>query len=134
MAHVYIAGTLPHKHKVVIAGNHDTSFDLDLIKHKRKSWQWQLTKENYEDRLAVYGVDSVHGLLTNCVYLQDSLIEIDGVKIYGSPWLVYKPCSEKTCLWDFRPGTTQIRLCSHRRWLQRLEISDFGSRGIVLYM
>ena len=86
---IYIAGTLPHKHKVVIAGNHDTSFDLDLIKHKRKSWQWQLTKENYEDRLALYGVDSVHGLLTNCVYLQDSLIEIDGVKIYGSPWLVY---------------------------------------------
>ena len=47
---------------------------------------WELTKENYEDRLAAFGVNSVHDLLTNCVYLQDSLIEIDGIKIYGSPW------------------------------------------------
>ena len=72
----------------MIAGNHDMTFDLDFIKRKRKTWMWELTKENYEDRLAGFGVDSVHDLLTNCVYLQDSFIEIDGIKIYGSPWLV----------------------------------------------
>lgn len=47
---------------------------------------WELTKENYEDRLAAYGVETVHDLMTNCTYLQDSLIEIDGIKIFGSPW------------------------------------------------
>ena len=73
----------------MIAGNHDMTFDLDFIKRKRRTWMWELTKENYEDRLTAYGVESVHDLLTNCVYLQDSLVEIDGIKIYGSPWCVY---------------------------------------------
>ena len=30
----------------------------------------------------------------------------------------YEPCSEKTGLWGFRPGLTQTRLYSHRRWLE----------------
>ena len=29
-----------------------------------------------------------------------------------------EPRSEKTGLWDFRPGPTQTRLYSHRRWLE----------------
>ena len=29
-----------------------------------------------------------------------------------------EPHREKTCLWDFRPGLTQIRLYSQRRWLE----------------
>ncbi|MBK04634.1 MAG: metallophosphoesterase [Deltaproteobacteria bacterium] len=53
-------GTLPHKHKVVIAGNHDFAL------------------EN-EPELA-------EPMLTNCTYLRDSSIVIEGVKIYGSPW------------------------------------------------
>ena len=73
---------------MVIAGNHDMTFDLDFIKLKRRTWVWELTKENYEDRLEAYGVKTVHDMLTNCTYLQDSLIEIDGIKIYGSPWYV----------------------------------------------
>src|SRR3954451_8476125 len=52
--------TLPHPHKVVIAGNHD--------------WCFQQTPEVCAE------------LLTNAVYLQDSAIIIDGVKFYGSPW------------------------------------------------
>lgn len=53
-------GKLPHKHKVVVAGNHDWLFESDPALAK--------------------------GLLTNATYLQDELVEIDGVKIYGSPW------------------------------------------------
>ena len=79
-------GKLPHKHKVVIAGNHDMTFDLDFIQGKRKTWMWELTEGNYESRLDAYGVKTVHDLMTNCTYLQDSLIEIDGIKIFGSPW------------------------------------------------
>ena len=51
---------LPHKYKIVIAGNHDWPFEL----------------ENNIARSA----------LTDLVYLQDEGIEIEGMKIYGSPW------------------------------------------------
>jgi len=53
-------GSLPHKHKVVIAGNHDFCFEKRLI-----------------DTLK---------LLTNCTYLHDSGVQIDDIYIYGSPW------------------------------------------------
>ena len=32
-------------------------------------------------------VDKVKSALTNAIYLQDSWVEIDGLKIYGSPWV-----------------------------------------------
>lgn len=53
-------GELPHKYKVVIAGNHDISFE---------------TKP-----------EEARKLLTNCIYLQDSEVTIEGIRIYGSPW------------------------------------------------
>ena len=52
--------SLPHKHKVIICGNHDFIFE----------------KKNGADLLTAEGVH----------YLQDSEIVIDGVKFYGSPW------------------------------------------------
>ena len=54
-------GTLPHRHKVVIAGNHDFCFQSDP--------------------------DAAVGALRNCIYLQDQAITIAGLQIYGSPWL-----------------------------------------------
>jgi len=53
-------GTLPHRHKIIVAGNHDLCF------------------ENHRKICEV--------LLTNGIYLQDQEIIIDGVKFYGSPW------------------------------------------------
>ncbi len=52
-------GSLPHRHKVVIAGNHDL-----LLGRVGNSGQT---------------------LLTNAVYLKDEAVVIEGVKIYGSP-------------------------------------------------
>lgn len=52
---------LPHKHKIFVAGNHDWLFETD-------------------NRLARILLDK------KIVYLQDSAIEIEGLKIYGSPW------------------------------------------------
>ena len=40
----------------------------------------------------------------------------------------------KTGLQGFRPGPTQTRLCVTTEEGERLEISDIGSRGIVLSM
>ncbi|MEO6588009.1 MAG: metallophosphatase domain-containing protein [Pyrinomonadaceae bacterium] len=53
---------LPHKHKIFVAGNHDWLYETN-------------------NRFA--------GLLTanfNIIYLQDSFVEVEGLKIYGSPW------------------------------------------------
>jgi Icc-related predicted phosphoesterase len=52
--------TLPHPHKIVIAGNHDFCFE--------------------ENRKACKEA------LTNCVYLQDQEVTINGLRFYGSPW------------------------------------------------
>ncbi len=52
---------LPHKHKIFVAGNHDWLFE---------------TNNKY-----------ARGLLSDeIIYLQDSSVEIEGLKFYGSPW------------------------------------------------
>jgi Icc-related predicted phosphoesterase len=51
--------TLPHRHKVVIAGNHDFCF------------------ENRDD---------ARTWITAAHYLQDSGVTLDGVRFWGSPW------------------------------------------------
>lgn len=53
-------GELPHKHKIVIAGNHD----FLMQKAGQKAPQY----------------------LTNATYLQEDSVEVEGLKIYGSPY------------------------------------------------
>jgi predicted phosphohydrolase len=53
-------GGLPHRHKIVIAGNHDFCFENNMEESARR--------------------------LTNAVYLQDAETVIKGIKFYGSPW------------------------------------------------
>lgn len=53
-------GSQPHQNKIVVAGNHDRLFE----------------KSQGVARL----------LMTNCHYLQDESIEIDGLKFWGTPW------------------------------------------------
>lgn len=55
----WIAG-LPHRHKVIVAGNHDWAFAI-------------------EPHLARAELAGMH-------YLEDSEVRIDGVRFYGSPW------------------------------------------------
>ncbi len=54
--------SLPHKYKIFVAGNHD----------------WLFENDNRFARLLVANF--------NIKYLQDSFVEIEGFKIYGSPW------------------------------------------------
>jgi predicted phosphohydrolase len=56
-------GTLKHKHKIVIGGNHDyflSYFDQETIQKK---------------------------YITNATYLLNSTIEIEGIKIFGIPYV-----------------------------------------------
>lgn len=62
-----ILGSIKHKfqHILVIAGNHELTFDPLL-----------------------YGKDSdkAKKILDNCIYLEDDGIELLGIKFYGTPW------------------------------------------------
>lgn len=80
---VHPTGSLPYEYKIVIAGNHELTFDqefmADLIKQDFYYFPSvsKLKPENYEN---------VQSLLTNCIYLQDSEVTVRGFRIYGSPW------------------------------------------------
>jgi len=58
-AAAWIAG-LPHRHKVIVAGNHD----------------WAFVHEPAAARSAIAGM----------IYLEDSEVTIDGLRFWGSPW------------------------------------------------
>ena len=57
----YWFGSLPHKTKIFVAGNHD--------------WVFELQNEKARNILP-----------KDVIYLQDSSAVVDGLKIYGSPW------------------------------------------------
>lgn len=52
--------TLPHPRKIVVAGNHDFLFQTDP--------------------------PAARALLRHATYLEDAEAEVDGLRIYGSPW------------------------------------------------
>lgn len=60
---------LPHRHKVVIAGNHDFCFEREP--------------------------EAARAEITAAHYLQDEALELEGIKIYGSPW------QPRFCDWAF---------------------------------
>ena len=61
----------PHKHKILIAGNHDWCF------------------ANADRKEAISMASQV------CTYLEDSSVVIDGIKFYGAPW------QPEFCNWAF---------------------------------
>lgn len=83
-------GKFKHKHKIVIAGNHD----------------WLFEKDHYH---AV-------SLLTNAIYLNDSLATVENLKIWGSPITPYfngwafnrHPGPEIQRHWDLIPDDIDI--------------------------
>lgn len=83
-------GTLPHPVKIVIAGNHDFCFERN--------------PEECRERL------------TNCIYLEDQSVTIEGLKFYGSPWQPWfydwafnlQRGEEIRAKWDLIPEDTDI--------------------------
>lgn len=82
-------GGLPHRHKIVIAGNHD----------------WAFAKDPAGARATV----------TNYTYLQDQAVEIDGIRFYGSPWTppffhwaFMAPPKEIRARWAAIPSNTDV--------------------------
>lgn len=78
---------LPHTYKIVIAGNHELSFDPkftnpimeDGISTSSLGYEYDLISTVIQQK-------DNKKYLTNCIYLEDSMTECFGLKIYGSPW------------------------------------------------
>ncbi|PAV71278.1 hypothetical protein WR25_03069 [Diploscapter pachys] len=95
-------GTLPHKHKIVIAGNHELGFeDGEPMNDKQLAG------------LNMLGIKKAYELLSNCTYLCDKHIEIYGLKLYGAPWhpmpgySFYRPRGQKILhKWNQKHGAT----------------------------
>lgn len=82
--------TIPVKHKIYVAGNHDTSIEKRI--HK---------KENFTDR--------------NIIYLEHEEITIDGVNFFGSPytptfgeWSFMKKREKINREWELIPHYTNV--------------------------
>ncbi|KAI6657771.1 Metallophosphoesterase domain-containing protein 1-like [Oopsacas minuta] len=70
-------GSLPHRYKVVIAGNHDLS--LDTEEYPKTLWMRFSHKTKLDS-------NEMKSLISNGLYLEDFGCELLGFKIYGSPW------------------------------------------------
>jgi len=100
-------GSLPHRDKIVIAGNHDFCFE----RNPREA----------------------EALLTNCTYLRDRAVTVQGIRLWGSPWQPWfydwafnlqrgAAIREK---WDLIPPDTDV-LITHG---PPLGFGDMTSRG-----
>jgi len=95
--------SLPHKYKIVIAGTCNSSLLLlpppptSPISASLLSFTGNhdttLHPEWYEEHHLRYHTESkceaqrLKGLVTSkFIYLEDSMVEIEGIRIYGSPW------------------------------------------------
>ena len=73
-------GTLPHTVKLVVAGNRDITFDPSVVGPNNKHWE----KLQHPD------MKEVKSYLTNCIYLEDASVIINGFKFHGTPWTPIK--------------------------------------------
>lgn len=82
-------GTLPHLHKIVIAGNHDLSLHKEFYIKNKEAGDFRCRKQDPDACLAV---------MRECphfVFLEDASVEILGYKFFGSPW------QPEFCNWAF---------------------------------
>ena len=88
---IYWFSKLPIKYKIFVAGNHDTSIEKNLI-----------TKMDFQSN--------------GIIYLENDFIEIEGIKIWGSPitptfgvgWAFNKNRSKTHEVWKHIPDDTDI--------------------------
>ncbi|XGW07586.1 hypothetical protein V3C99_010617 [Haemonchus contortus] len=81
-------GHLRHPYKVVIAGNHECTFDDTFLRASNRELQAKemALKQALQASMASSKIVNSKTLLTNCIYLEDSVIELFGITIYGTPW------------------------------------------------
>jgi predicted phosphodiesterase len=92
----------PAKHKVIIAGNHDITFDEQYYMDRgAERFHRQAVPDpdgaTISFKVKPYDCSKARGLLTASgnIYLEDNLIDVCGYRIYGSPW------QPEFCDWAF---------------------------------
>lgn len=103
-------GTLPHRHKIVIAGNHDFCFEDQPVE--------------------------TAALLTNCIYLFDEAITLDGLNFYGTPWQPWffdwafnlQRGLEIRAKWELIPAGTDV-LITHGPPLGQGDLTALGKKA-----
>jgi len=68
--------SLPFKHKIVIAGNHDVSLQDNWYSHH----YWRYHKKQLDSQRIK------KNLMSHCTYLEDNEVTVNGIRIYGTPW------------------------------------------------
>lgn len=66
-----------YKHRVVIAGNHEITFDIE---HEN------FLKPRFFGCQDDFKFQDIKDILTNCTYLEHQSTEIEGIKIFGTPY------------------------------------------------
>eukprot|EP01129_Flabellula_baltica_P002428 TRINITY_DN1223_c0_g2_i1.p1 TRINITY_DN1223_c0_g2~~TRINITY_DN1223_c0_g2_i1.p1 ORF type:complete len:330 (+),score=51.35 TRINITY_DN1223_c0_g2_i1:37-990(+) len=69
-------GELPHPYKIVIAGNHDVTLHPTFY----RDHHWRFHDE-------IQDAEAIKAILTNCIYIEDETVIIDGIRFYGTPWV-----------------------------------------------
>jgi len=68
----------PHKHKIVISGNHDTVMAPGW--YQEHYWRFHSSPES--------ALQLKEEVKKRVIYLEDEEVQIEGLRIYGSPWTV----------------------------------------------
>ncbi|KHJ45561.1 hypothetical protein D918_04298 [Trichuris suis] len=92
-------GSLPHKHKILVAGDKELTLDktwlsrqkpsVGALKRRSKSvygFREDSMKHALRKAMFTQRINTADDLLTNCMFLCDSGTEVDGIRIYGTPW------------------------------------------------
>lgn len=73
---------LPHKYKIMIAGNHDWGLEIDQSQYDKWSlYRYQPHMDLLDIRQEILPLMKANDI----IYLNSSSVEIEGIKIYGSP-------------------------------------------------
>lgn len=67
---------LPHQVKIVIAGNHDSSFDLESYSEIQGFYKKKIENPH-----------KINSILAQYIYLNDSGVNILGYKVWGTSWI-----------------------------------------------
>eukprot|EP00585_Thalassiosira_rotula_P010434 CAMPEP_0196155020 /NCGR_PEP_ID=MMETSP0910-20130528/39942_1 /TAXON_ID=49265 /ORGANISM="Thalassiosira rotula, Strain GSO102" /LENGTH=454 /DNA_ID=CAMNT_0041419161 /DNA_START=95 /DNA_END=1456 /DNA_ORIENTATION=- len=118
---------------ICIAGNHELTFELE-----RYDKVWRRFKRPKQDEK--YDAESARKALTNCTYLEDESLTLQGIQFYGSPWqpefygwAYNAPRSDILSKWERIPSDTDV-LITHGPPLGRGDVTKGNRVGCVSLM
>jgi len=127
-------GSLPHRRKILIAGNHDLSLHGATYEQTSARFGSFLTADQAAEASAQ--ARKLVASIPNCDYLMDSGTTVEGIRIWGSPWQPEffdwafnlprgEPCRQK---WRLIPSGTHV-VITHGPPLGHGDLCQSGQRA-----